>query len=140
MFKLSLYISVLLVVAGCAKDNENAQQNEQKEQPPEIMQNVEKDIDWVDYADAVADTNLAIEKGDFALLAFTNRTISLPGLDIKQDELVHLEQVCGFRYLAGSGDELSSETDMQRRKRLRAYAIQYNQLMLQACQKKRLSL
>jgi hypothetical protein len=139
MFKLPLFISVLLVIVGCAKDNENAQQGEQQEQPPVMQQNVEKDIHWVDYADAIADANLAIGKGNFALLAFTNRTISLPGLDMRQDELVHLEQVCGFRYLAGSGDELSSETDMQRRKRLRVYAIQYNQLMLQACQKKRLT-
>ena len=139
MFKLPLVISVLLVVAGCAKDIDSSQQNKQPAEPPIIAQNIEKDLDWVDYADAVADANLAMAKGNFKLLAFTNKTISLPGLEVQQEELLQLEQVCGLRYLAGSGDQLTIETDMQRRKRLREYAIQYNQLMLKACQKQRLS-
>lgn len=90
----------------------------------------------IEYADAKAEANFAIQKQDFHLLALNNKAISIPGIDLNNYALAELEQECGLKILANSGDEITSEGEVSMRKKLFAYAAQYNQLVLIACREK----
>ena len=90
----------------------------------------------VEYADAKAEANFAIQKQDFHLLALNNKGISVPGIDLKNYALNELEQQCGLKILANSGDEITDEDELALRKKLFAFAAQYNQLVLVACREK----
>lgn len=140
MYKLPIVTFILLFLVGCAQETElEVQPNDAALTPvkeQKMTQKIDQDISWIDYADAKADANLEMAKGNFELLAFTNKTIALPGVDMQQYNLQQLEQKCGFRFLVGTGDILTPETDIQRRKQLRIYATQYNQLVLSACIKR----
>jgi hypothetical protein len=80
------------------------------------------------YSDPLSDAQNAISKQDFTLLAFSSRAISLPGIDLAIFDLAMLEKRCGYRILPNSGD-------MLKRKKMRTYATQYNQMVIQACLK-----
>jgi hypothetical protein len=86
------------------------------------------------YANPTADANLAIQKQDFTLLAFAGRVTSFPGID---NELSTLQQQCGYRLLANSGDAMTSANELNLRKQLYQYAATYNFLVVVACQKER---
>jgi hypothetical protein len=90
------------------------------------------DFKWLYYADPRADANLALQKQDFTLLAFAGRVTSFPGID---NESSILQQQCGYRLLANSGDALRSENELNFRKQLYQYASTYNRLVATACQK-----
>jgi hypothetical protein len=90
----------------------------------------------IEYADAKAEANFAIQKQDFHLLALNNKGISVPGIDLKNYALNDLEQQCGIKILANSGDEITEDGELTKRKKLFAYAAQYNQLVLVACREK----
>ena len=90
----------------------------------------------IEYADAKAEANFAIQKQDFHLLALNNKGISVPGIDLKNYALNDLEQQCGIKVLANSGDEITEDGELAKRKKLFAYAAQYNQLVLVACREK----
>lgn len=93
-----------------------------------------KDLKWLLYADPKADANLAIEKHDFTLLAFAGRVTTFPGID---SESSPLQQQCGYRLLANTSDALTSENELNLRKKLYQYAATFNQLVSAACQKRR---
>ena len=90
----------------------------------------------IEYADAKAEANFAIQKRDFHLLALNTKALSVPGIDLNNYALAELEQQCGLRILANSGDEITDEDELAMRKKLFAYAAQYNQLVLIACKDK----
>ncbi|WP_340681054.1 hypothetical protein [Paraglaciecola sp.] len=90
----------------------------------------------IEYADAKAEANFAIQKQDFHLLALNNKGISVPGIDLKNYALSDLEQQCGLKILANSGDEITEDGELAKRKKLFTYAAQYNQLVLVACREK----
>jgi hypothetical protein len=102
-------------------------------QSEELSKNQIADLKWLQYADPRADANLAIQKPDFRLLAFAGRATSFPGID---NESSALQQQCGYRLLANSGDALRSENELNFRKQLYQYAATYNQLVAAACQKR----
>ena len=87
----------------------------------------------VNYADAKAEANFAIQKQDYHLLALNNKALSIPGIDLNNHDPAELEQQCGLKILANSGDEITADDELALRKKLFAYAAQYNQLVLQAC-------
>ena len=93
-----------------------------------------KSMDWVYNADARADAHVAIAKQNFQFLATSNRTVSLPGIDLQQNSLEELQEQCGYRFLAGMGDTLRTKSDIEVRKALHRYATEYNKLMFIACQ------
>lgn len=89
------------------------------------------------FSDPLTDAQAAVSKQDFTLLAFSNRAISLPGVDLAKVDLAMLEKHCGYRILPNSGDMLKPGEDLTQRKQMRAYATQYNQIVMEACLKKR---
>lgn len=93
-------------------------------------------LKWVEYADPVADANLAIEKSDFTLLAFSNKGLNFPGIAPEEYELEDLRARCGIKVLKGTGDALRIGDDLEKRKKLRIYAKQYNVLVFTACNNK----
>lgn len=94
------------------------------------------ELKWSPYSDPKADANFAIEKKNFALLAFAGRATSFPGID---GESFALQKQCGYRLLANSSDALKSQSELSVRKQLYQYAKTYNQVISAACQKHRLS-
>lgn len=100
-----------------------------------IEQHQSPDLKWLQYADPKTDANLAIEKQDFTLLGFAGRATSFPGID---SESSILQEQCGYRLLANSGDALRSKNELNLRKQLYQYAANYNQLVAAACQKNHL--
>lgn len=90
-------------------------------------------LKWLDYADPIADANLAIAKNDFTLLAFSNRGIRFPGVKEEDYDLEQVTTECGVKVLKGTGDMLEPGDDLERRKMLREYAKQYNSLVFEAC-------
>lgn len=99
--------------------------NEQQLEPYELK--------WLAYADPIADANLAIAKNDFTLLAFSNRGIRFPGVSEEAYDLETLTKVCGVKVLKGTGDMLQQGQSLERRKKLRAYAKQYNNQVFKVC-------
>ncbi len=97
--------------------------------PPDYQ---DAELNWLDYADAKADANLAIQNRQFHLLAFAGRAMSFPGLEPEQ---VHLKNQCGYQVLANSSDALTSTKQHQQRKALYQYAATYNRLVSAACSK-----
>jgi hypothetical protein len=129
---------VILGLGGCSSSNEQNKSHENNDSPEvSDMTNTQSasqsDINWVYYADAKADANLAIAKQDFQLLAFSNRSVSLPGVDLQENPLEKLQSSCGYRFLSGAGDTLKDQNALKRRKALQAYAIEYNRLVLSKC-------
>lgn len=118
---------------GCSQTNTSF-----SEQTPEATQDNNNEryqstnLDWLIYADPKADANLAIEKQDFTLLAFTGRVTSFPGIE---SDAYTIQQQCGYRLLANSSDTLKSENELSLRKQLFQYAATYNQLVSAACRK-----
>ncbi|MEP4890460.1 MAG: hypothetical protein ABJV04_10565 [Aliiglaciecola sp.] len=83
---------------------------------------------------AEADAKVAVKQGNFKLLAFTNRVISFPGIDMDLYPVAVIEQQCGIKYLAGSGDTLKMGESTVSRKALKKYATTYNLIVLKGCQ------
>jgi hypothetical protein len=91
------------------------------------------DSKWLDYADPIADANLAIQNNKLALLIFSGRNQSFPGLNNQQTET--LSQTCGKQILPGSSDVLTSQNELEYRKKLYRYAVTYNVIVARACKK-----
>ena len=111
--------------------NQDKQDN-QRDHNKELEQYQTADFRWLQYANPRADASFAIEKQDFTLLAFAGRATSLPGINSGSSTL---QQQCGYRLLANSGDALRSQEQLNLRKQLYQYAATFNQLVAAACQK-----
>jgi len=120
---------------GCSQTSTTLSDKMSKESQ-DIEHHKSVDLKWLKYADPKADANFAIEKQDFALLAFAGRVTSFPGIN---NESSTLQQQCGYRLLAKSGDALRSQSELSLRKQLYQYAEAYNQLISAACQRHYLS-
>lgn len=86
---------------------------------------------WDGQTTAELDARQAAAQGDYRVLKSTSRSPALPGIDPTQWDSV--EQRCGSRFLAGSGDKLTSASADEHH-RLLDYALRYNQVMLKLCQ------
>lgn len=89
------------------------------------------DSNWLSYADPIADANLAIQNNQLALLSFSGRGTSFPGLDSQQTDI--LTQTCGKQFLPDSSDVLTSQNELKYRKKLYQYAVTYNKIVAKAC-------
>lgn len=87
-------------------------------------------LKWLEYADPVADANLAIGKQRFTLLMLPDESASLPGIDMTRTPLQVLERDCGVRLVSRANEQQSSD------EHLATYARRYNQTMLAACQRR----
>jgi hypothetical protein len=91
------------------------------------------DLTWLDYADPVADANLAAAKQNYNLLALSHRQLNFPGVDLATDELLKMQGDCGVKVMPHSGDQLNTADELPWRKKLFSYVSQYNTVMLAAC-------
>lgn len=123
----SLALLVGLVLSGCA---ERAQPSAETASPSQTSSSFE---DWMDKADTEANAAIANEK--FALWAFGNRTVSLAGIDPRNNDVEKIQATCGVQMLPGYGDSLRPGEDTSRRNQLRDYAIRYNEKVLAACRR-----
>jgi hypothetical protein len=133
---LMLATATGFLTLGCSQTNTHflsqTPEATQESQGRDLSDFQTADSRWLYYADPRADANLAIQKQDFTLLAFAGRVTSFPGID---NESSPLQQQCGYRLLANSGDVLRSENELNFRKKLYQYAATYNRLIATACQK-----
>jgi hypothetical protein len=137
VFAIAIAISCLSL--GCSHTSttfsdplSEVNQDNQRDHNKELEQYQTADFRWLQYANPRADASFAIEKQDFTLLAFAGRATSLPGINSGSSTL---QQQCGYRLLANSGDALRSQEQLNLRKQLYQYAATFNQLVAAACQK-----
>lgn len=88
---------------------------------------------WVQSADPQLDAQQAIKDGDYRLLAFAGRVISMPGIDLAIYSLAELKQRCGYRVIRGTGDVVHSQKELPLRSQMHNYAVIYNQHMVNRC-------
>lgn len=93
-------------------------------------------LSWLDYADAKAEANFAIQKQDFHLLALNSHNLTLPGIDLNLFNLQQLQQQCGYKILQHSPEQLSEADELAFSQKLFNFAAQYNQLVFSACRDK----
>lgn len=125
------------VIMGCtsiSEDQIEIRHTDTTTQSNEKASVIPDNSNWLDYADAKADANIALEKGDTRLLAFANRALNLPGIEPSLHK--KLMDSCGYRVLSGTGDMLIMGEKPEHRSMLRAYAKIYNQQVAAACQAK----
>ena len=136
--------SYVLLMAGCLLISCSAQQQSEhteaqrggKESLPIKNQDViTQALEWVEYADPVADANMAIDKGLYHLLAVSNKGLSLPGIDLQEHKMEDLQRMCNVRQLTAGGDAIYGKSQLSRLQSVMSYARQYNQIALNACLK-----
>jgi hypothetical protein len=139
ILSLVFAIAISCLSVGCSQTSttfsdplSEVNQDHQRDHNKELEQYQTADFRWLQYANPRADASFAIEKQDFTLLAFAGRATSFPGIG---NESSTLQQQCGYRLLANSGDALRSKEQLNLRKQLYQYAATFNQLVAAACQK-----
>ncbi|WJG09987.1 hypothetical protein [Aliiglaciecola sp. LCG003] len=139
----STYTTLLMLALGitvltaCGRKSSTAEQTSQVAAPsqeltedPRVTQNL---YSTLSEQQAQIDAHAAVLKQDFRLLAFTNKTIKLVGIDTTRYDQNTLAEMCGIRYLTGTGDTLKVGQDMSQRQALSRYAKSYNPIVLQGC-------
>ena len=96
-----------------------------------------KTIEWLEYADPVADANIAADKGQFFLLAISSKGLSFPGIDLTIHNFDALVERCHYKMLATGGDAIYGKKQLQNLKAVTAYAKTYNQIALKGCLKQK---
>ena len=94
-------------------------------------------LQWLNNADPVADAHNEINKARFqvrkpVLMVFAQRGLSYPGLNSTQ--LASIRRKVNDKIVEGSGDVIYGQTHHMLRKKLRVYAVNYNQSILAALQ------
>lgn len=136
-------IALVFTLMGCQQvSNENVDTptvtvENPKETANEPMsekeQKVVEKMQWVESADAKADAQKSLKNstGDKPeLIAFAGRNLSFPGLTSAQYE--EIKGKITPRYAEGSGDVLYGDTHKAMRKKLHAYASEYNAVVYSA--------
>ena len=125
-------MSVLL--AGCAtlEGAESTAQGKQTKLNKQADIAIQK-MDWINYADPVADANMAIEKGQFHVLAVSNKGLSVPGINLSDYSIEELQVRCKVKQVATGGDAIYSKSQLEKRKSVVTYVKAYNQIVLPAC-------
>ena len=138
MRKLGILI-ISCSLLSCSAQQHSVVTNSQQEsdrQGNDKHQGVEtQPLGWVDYADPIADANMAIDKGHFHLLAISSKGLSLPGINLSQYNLDDLKNRCQLKQLATGGDAVYSKSQLDKGKAIVAYARIYNKIALEACLK-----
>ncbi len=118
MKKVLLLLTLLSSLTGCATDSSAVSQ-------------YEKPLLWVKDADAELDAKAALKKGDFRLLAFSQRGTIIPGIDSSLNNEYELK--CGIRMLEGMTDTVRGQEHLELMQQVHAYAKAYNELIKQSC-------
>lgn len=108
--------------------------------PPPMSQQEKEAVaalQWLNNADALADARKEISQARFqggkpALMVFAQRGLSYPGLNRAQ--LKSIRRKVNDKIATGSGDVIFGETHHAMLRKLRIYAVTYNQAILAAVQ------
>lgn len=123
------------LVSGCVQTDTTATRQAPATAQQRQIAGEPVDLNWVEYADPVADANLAAAKENFNLLALSQNVTQIPGVDLQQFSLETLRKTCGFSYVKGMDDPLFRDADSARRQQLLQYAEAFNQVMISECLK-----
>ena len=94
-------------------------------------------LQWLNNADAARDaanelSQASTQARKVNLIAFARRGISYPGLS--KEQLARIGDKVGYKFAEGSGDVIYGPTHRAMRRKLRSYAIAYNQAIFVALQ------
>jgi len=86
---------------------------------------------WTQSNSATNDAQHAIENDDLRLLGFAGRGFNIPG--VKSTQTQTFIEKCGVRYFDEFSDVIREREDITNRQKASAYAVEYNQLILEHC-------
>ena len=95
------------------------------------MNDYEQQLQWVENADASADANAALEKGDFRFMAMAQRGTVIPGVDA--NKMRQYELHCGVKFIEGATDAIRSDEQLRLMKKAFEYAGRYNKIIAERC-------
>lgn len=122
-------IKILLLgvfLTGC-----QTEQTMRTSEPSTQEQQTIERLVWVETANAKQDAEMAITKGDTALLALATRGSNLPGIPVEDRET--LASRCGTKQLHGTGDMVYNDRHLKLLQQVHRYAEEYNQIMRLVC-------
>ena len=111
-------LALMLLLSACVTDS-NA------------LKDYEKHLQWVHEADAVADAQAALARGDFRLMVVPGRGQVIPGVEASQRNSYSLK--CGTRLLPGMSDAVRDEEHLRLLKKASEYGARYNQIIIEKC-------
>ena len=117
MNRLLLTLLLMITMNGCATSNPN---------------DYEGMLQWIEKANPQQDAQAALQKGDFRLMGFAQRSLVIPG--ISPDDSRKYELKCGVRIIEGMTDVIRSEEHLRLMKLAHTYALQYNAVIKTRCQ------
>jgi hypothetical protein len=125
---MKFFISMLLVLlcTGCSADSRSG---ETSSSDNIAEQAVLKEVDLAELSKAIA---LAKQNKDYRFLVTSGRSMSIPGVDIRNFQT--LIELCGTKYNAKAGDVITSPEQRLERKRQIEFMRQYNEQMFMICQ------
>lgn len=95
-----------------------------------LNENVDK-LSWLEKADARADAELALSRGDSRLMAIPLRNKVIPGIEL--DKSRDYELKCGVILMQGITDAIRGEEHLRLTKLAHQYAEQYNNIIKSHC-------
>ena len=126
---MRIFLAVLvftLISTGCVQvSDEQTSQVESNQASGEKHDTLSSK--WLEYADPIAEANLAIAKHNYRLLALTGQTLTIPGVNAAQSK--SLQARCGVQVLTQSNAHSSHHSMLVQ------YAEAYNKHILYACRK-----
>lgn len=81
------------------------------------------------------DAERAINKNDFRLYKLPVRGEVIPGISVS--ERSRAATLCDTRILEGAGDVIRDDKELQKHQEIINYAKEYNQIVYEACRKKK---
>jgi len=118
MKKTLLVLSMVAGMSGCATDSS-------------AVSEYEKPLLWVQDADAELDAGAALKKGDFRMMALSQRGTIIPG--IEQKLVRQYELKCGIKLLEGVTDTVRGQEHLELMQQVHAYAKAYNEIIKNSC-------
>lgn len=128
--KASLMVLISLALTGCEQLptlSDSAEDNQ-----PDLHVSAQQVIlKWLDYADPVADANLAIGKSQLRLIALDNNESDVPGIDVAGKALEDLIKACDVEVVLGrDAQDYTNPSGL-----LQIYTSQYNKTVISACRR-----
>lgn len=117
MTRLLLTLILMTTMNGCATSNTS---------------DYESQLQWLQQANPQQDAQAALAQGDFRLMAFAQRSLVIPGVDVENSRKYELK--CGVKIMEGMTDVIRSEEHLRLMKLAHTYALQYNAVIKTRCQ------
>ena len=113
-----LGLTLLMTLSACVTDSS-------------AVKDYERDLQWVNSANAEADARAALAEGDFRLMTVPGRGEVIPGIEASQRSTYSLR--CGTRLIPGMSDAVRDESHLRLLKKASEYGARYNSLIIEKC-------